>query len=373
MHIHSEPESLNSVPIENKVLKKQHQYISKYPLLLQFIDAISTPVMILNKQRQVIYSNRALLSITGKTDIEVVLGMLPGDVFNCTHAVDKHKGCGSTEFCITCGALKSILSAADPLTNVQECRIIKTDNDALDLRVFSSPMNIDGEEFIVFTISDISDEKRRKNLERIFFHDLLNTASTLKAFAFNMEKAPKEEAEEFRSHLLKLSDKLVDEICAQRDIYAAENNELAVYFSRYNSIVLLNDIFEQFNYYRNDKKIIIDPEADNCDFFTDKVLIRRILSNMVKNAIEATTANNVVTIGCKKFDEKIELWVHNPGHIEKEIQLQIFQRSFSTKGHGRGIGTYSMKILCENYLKGKISFISSPSEGTIFKCTLPFN
>lgn len=34
------------------------------------------------------------------------------------------------------------------------------------------------------------------------------------------------------------------------------------------------------------------------------------------------------------------------------VQLQIFNRSFSTKGKGRGTGTYSMKLLTKRYLKG---------------------
>ena len=52
--------------------------------------------------------------------------------------------------------------------------------------------------------------------------------------------------------------------------------------------------------------------------------------------------------------------------ISKEVQLQVFQRSFSTKGNGRGIGTYSIKLLSENYLNGKVGFTSSVSEGTVF-------
>jgi K+-sensing histidine kinase KdpD len=371
--MYSEIVATGLIKPENYELKKQFKYFTKYPLLLQFIEALPTPVMILNKQRQLIYSNKALLTITGKTEMDVVFGMLPGDVFNCSHAFEGPTGCGSTEACSTCGALKSIISASYPPENVQECRIITTRNEALDLRVYSSVLKIEDDELTLFTITDVSDEKRRKNLERIFFHDLLNTASTVKALSYNLEKASREEAEEFRSHLVKLSDKLVDEICAQRDIFAAENNELAVYLSRCNSFVLLNDIFEQFNMYQGDKKIVIDHNSDNCDFFTDKVLMRRILSNMVKNALEATEPGNIISMGCKKNDDNLQLWVHNPEYIEKDVQLQIFQRSFSTKGHGRGIGTYSMKLLCENHLKGKISFISKVKEGTTFYCTVPLN
>jgi signal transduction histidine kinase len=373
MPINLEPVSPVLTLTEDSEIKKQFGYFSQYPLLIQFIDAMPSPVMVLNKQRQVVYSNKALLNITGKTDLDLVFGLFPGDVLNCSHAAEKKHGCGTSEFCITCGALKSILSANISSQNIQECRIIKTNNEALDLRVYSSPLKFGDDELTIFTITDISDENRRKNLERIFFHDLLNTASTVKSLAFNLETASGVEATEFRSNLVKMSDNLVEEICAQRDIYAAEINELMVYLSRCNSMVMLNDIFQQFNYFRDDKKIIIDERSDNCEFFTDKILMRRILSNMLKNALEATFKESIITIGCRKNDETLEFWVHNPGFIEKEVQLQIFQRSFSTKGKGRGIGTYSMKLLAENYLRGKISFTSDPAEGTVFLCSVPLN
>lgn len=53
--------------------------------------------------------------------------------------------------------------------------------------------------------------------------------------------------------------------------------------------------------------------------------------------------------------------------------LQIFQRSFSTKGGGRGIGTYSVKLLTENYLQGRVAFVSTAEAGTTFTATYPIH
>jgi sensor histidine kinase regulating citrate/malate metabolism len=52
--------------------------------------------------------------------------------------------------------------------------------------------------------------------------------------------------------------------------------------------------------------------------------------------------------------------------MPRAVQLQIFQRSFSTKGNGRGLGTYSMKLLSERYLNGRVTFKSSSRDGTVF-------
>ena len=62
--------------------------------------------------------------------------------------------------------------------------------------------------------------------------------------------------------------------------------------------------------------------------------------------------------------------VHNPVEMPREIQLQMFVRSFSTKGLGRGLGTYSARLFTEAYLGGRIGF-RSDSTGTTFWVEIP--
>ena len=64
--------------------------------------------------------------------------------------------------------------------------------------------------------------------------------------------------------------------------------------------------------------------------------------------------------------------VHNDAVMPPEVQMQVFQRSFSTKARlGRGIGTHSMRLFGERYLGGKVDFISREFAGTTFTLTLP--
>ena len=75
---------------------------------------------------------------------------------------------------------------------------------------------------------------------------------------------------------------------------------------------------------------------------------------------------------CLDRGEEVVFAVHNPAVIPEQVQLQMFQRSFSTKSQpGHGIGTYSMKLLGEQYLGGKVTFVSRFPEGTTFTLTLP--
>jgi sensor histidine kinase regulating citrate/malate metabolism len=93
---------------------------------------------------------------------------------------------------------------------------------------------------------------------------------------------------------------------------------------------------------------------------------------MLKNAMEASTADQTVTFSAKGTDGEVELTVHNPACIPDKIQLQLFQRSFSTKGCGHGLGAYSMKLLSERYLNGRVwIFHSSKGKGTTFRAAYP--
>jgi signal transduction histidine kinase len=92
---------------------------------------------------------------------------------------------------------------------------------------------------------------------------------------------------------------------------------------------------------------------------------------MVKNALEASEIGQVVTLSCRRAEAGVEFSVHNQSAMSKDVQLQVFQRSFSTKGGGRGLGAYGMKLLCEHYLHGSVRFASTPAAGTTFYARFP--
>ena len=92
---------------------------------------------------------------------------------------------------------------------------------------------------------------------------------------------------------------------------------------------------------------------------------------MVKNAIDAIKKNETVTLYVYRFDKEVTFVVHNPGYIAEDVQEGIFNFGFSTKGKGRGQGTYGMRLLGENLLKGKTWFRSDKDMGTTFYLRIP--
>ncbi|GAB7079759.1 sensor histidine kinase [Megalodesulfovibrio paquesii] len=349
------------------------------PLIRTLMDSVTNLVLILNKHRQILFANNQLLDMLKLDSMEPILGVRPGELFQCEHARAASHGCGTSEACTQCGALKVILSGLEGIRGTEECRITRRDDElveAYDLKVCGSPFHHADEQFVVFAIMDISHEKRRRALERIFFHDILNTVGSLRNLVeLACEEAPPEIMEEL-TLVHQFFQGMVDEILAQKLLLDAENDELHPQMQWLHSReVMLAAISAMRGHdVAKGRALELDGEAVSCPFQSDNTLLRRVLANMLKNALEAEPPGTVIRIGAQidpQDPEHLVFWVRNPSVIPRAAALQIFQRSFTTKGPGRGLGTYSIKLLTERYLKGRASFTSREGEGTVFQIRLP--
>jgi signal transduction histidine kinase len=351
----------------------QHRSLLGIPFLEKILDSVPDILVFLNEQRQVVFANEAVFSFLGKEPTPELLGNRPGEAFGCVHARQTEGGCGTTEFCQTCGAVQAILSAQRGTPEVKECRItLEGSGDALDLKVSTVPFEHEGERFTICTLQDISHEKRRRALERTFFHDVLNTAGGLRGFAELLLESEPDEIPEVAGTVNKISRQLIEEIETQRALLAAEANQLSVDMVELDTREILEELAVVYRRHEvaEKKKIEIAADCESATFRSDRALLQRVLGNMLKNALEATGPDQKVTLGTRVDANRVEFWVNNPAFMPRDVQLQVFKRSFSTKGTGRGIGTYSMRLLASKYLGGEVDFTTSQAEGTTFRVQL---
>lgn len=369
--------------VSRAVIDAQASLFTHDSLVCNLAEGMPSGFVILNSQRQIVYANAEFGRAAGVDDHRTLLGQRPGEALACVHASESDGGCGTTEFCSTCGAVRAILYAQHRhQRSIQECRIIRVDaegrEEALDLRVWATPISANGEAFTLFAALDISDEKRRHALERIFFHDIGNTAGVIRGIAdlMNMTAgmAPSDDLN-FSEMLNEASQRLVEEINTQRHLLAAERDELVVRPAALESLAFLQGLADMYrkHYVAEGRHIRIRPDAQAVGFHSDRALLGRVLGNMLKNALEASRPGETVHLGCTATDGGVEFSVHNPTYMPRHVQLQVFQRSFSTKGENRGLGTYSMKLLSERYLKGSVRFSSDQRDGTSFFARFPLH
>lgn len=242
----------------------------------------------------------------------------------------------------------------------------------LTLRVWSSPLHYGDEVFTVLAATDISHERRRLALERTFFHDIMNLVGSIRGFAELMEIDKNVDPMDVSRRIQIASQRVVDEIDAQRVLLAVEKGELNVENHVLVSSEVLIDVVELYEGQEvaRQRQLQIANDSDVFSFVSDATLLRRILGNMVKNALEASPAGDVVTLGVDGSETELNFWVHNTAVIPLAYQQRIFQRDFSTKGSGRGLGTYSMQLL-GHFLSGDVSFDSALGSGTRFTLRMP--
>ena len=159
----------------NKKIQADHDQLHDAEYVKTVIDALPEVVAILNKERQIVFGNDALLNFLGIVDEESLLGLRPGEAVNCINSGLSEGGCGTSDKCRYCGAVNAILESQETRKKVtKECRITahkNGKNEFLDLRVTSSPFDFKGDVYSILSIDDISDAKRRSMLEKIFFHE----------------------------------------------------------------------------------------------------------------------------------------------------------------------------------------------------------
>ena len=356
-------------------IERHKKLFENLPQFTGFAGYVPDPILVLNRCRQIVYANIAALKIVRTTGLQQPYGLRPGEALRCEHASSSKCGCGTTSFCRYCGAVQAILSSLEGIEAIEECRLSQEGmGEAFLFAVYTYPFKVDTEVFSIFILKDITKERQVDILERVFFHDVRNTLTVLRGWVNVLQDmAGSSETREVSSTLTRISNQLCDEVIAQEQLIAAAGNTLAVNITTVNSLQLLTNLKEAYEGQKitTNRTIIIDGESQQMEFSSDVSLLKRVLGNMLKNALEATKEKEAVVLCCTRAGNKVQFTVHNPGFISPDIQSQIFKWSFSTKGKNRGLGTYGMRLLSERYLRGKISFKSSPTEGTTFVASYP--
>ncbi len=373
------PTSATPVSRHSKAaIEARHAVFERDALIRELIETYPDAVVLLDEHRQIVLANDEALRLFRYRSIEEVLGMRPGEALNCVHAGETADGCGSAQACRHCGLVHTVRSSQRQNQRIAaDCCITSTVDGATfyEIRATASPVILDGTPVSLVVLKDVSAERQRRMLERLFFHDVLNTVSGLCGLAHALESEHLDAEDEtlYRRWLVELTTNLEDEIQHHRALLLAERGEYPCEVSEVTLGPLLRELSALYCRHQSaaGRKIRIE-EAEMLTIRTDASLLRRTLGNLLKNALEATPAGGTVRLDAREQGEEVCFTISNPGEIPVHIQPHLFHRFYSTKnGAGRGLGTYSAKLFGEKYLKGRLEFRTSARDGTAFLLSVP--
>lgn len=361
-------------------LRVEIHSVSDNPVIDGLLGAVGGLLAVLNEKRQILALNEKLLATLGISNPEEVLGLRPGEAIQCIHAHEMPGGCGTSQFCSTCGAAIAIVSSLGENKPVERTCALQVQKGGvpsdLYLRVRSCPISFNDTRLLLLFMQDITRQQQWAALERVFFHDTNNLLSGLICASELMTDAKGKEARELTETMQRYVARLAQEIKLQQSFV---NDDIQSYQVDIQPISLqsiyqeLQKIFTSHPVARNRHLRLENADAD-FTFKTDTCLLRRVLSNMVINAFEATEPGDEVKLWNQRENGSLQFCVWNKTAIPAAVSKRIFQRNFSTKQEmGRGLGTYSMKLFGEGFLGGKIDFTSSERDGTTFRFNLPMN
>ena len=126
------------------------------------------------------------------------------------------------------------------------------------------------------------------------------------------------------------------------------------------------EIFEQNN-------ITFETSSDNIFIKLDKAQWIRVMTNLIKNSIQAIPHDREpdILVKISENSKNVKVLVSDNGlGVSKSNREKIFEPKFTTKSDGMGLGLGIVRNIISSH-RGKISYKSKNNKGTDFTITLP--
>jgi two-component system, sensor histidine kinase and response regulator len=212
----------------------------------------------------------------------------------------------------------------------------------------------------------IENAKLREDVERMTKHDLknplaavINTADSLLNHKF-LAVEQKNEIEHIRSN----SYTILGMINRSLDLYKMEIGTYQFKAEILNIAEIAFKVVEDARINAHELGVaVLFNAVEDCYVQGEDLLCFSMLSNLIRNAIEASKENGKVNINIVR-DDKLIITIHNEQAIPESIRENFFDK-YTTQGKegGTGLGTYSAKLMAD-VQDAEISFETSDQEGT---------
>ena len=215
-------------------------------------------------------------------------------------------------------------------------------------------------------------EQAWREMAKQVAHEIKNPLTPMRLSVQSFERKFNPEDEKIREKLSEYSKTLIQQIDVMSSIASAFSDFAKMPTQkreRINVITVVKLALDIFN------EGFINYITEETELFAnlDKTQLIRIVTNLIKNAMQASEKeeNPIIEVKVVSETDNVKITVSDNGKgISEELKSLIFEPKFTTKSSGMGLGLPMVKNIIEAY-DGNISFTSQEGVGTIFTVILP--
>ena len=339
------------------------QYRSSYSLIL---DNLSNPIWILNlpyydDDQLNSYELNSFIAIFGKVYFLILIIAI---IFS---------------YLISVYITKSLSEIGK---KIKQTRLDKT-NTKIQIKARSKEVNILVESYnkMVEMLNDSVKKLSKSNKEQAWremakqvAHEIKNPLTPMRLSIQSFQRNFDKNDSKFKSRLDEFSKTLIQQIDTMSTIASAFSNFAEMPAQQGEKINIIETTKLALKIFK-ENYIVFSSEFEDLQVRIDRTQMVRIITNLIKNALEACELikePKVQVIIEKKKKEVLISVIDNGEGISKELKNKIFEPKFTTKTSGMGLGLGMVKNLVDSY-DGRISVSSKIDIGTTFSITFPLN
>ena len=233
-------------------------------------------------------------------------------------------------------------------------------------------------------VEDISDQKRaeqfREDVERIIRHDMKGPLVGLHSMAqFALEYKVDGEFRALAPGLLHGIRQVINLVDSSDKILQMEHGVYTPKSKWFDLRSVLREVELSLCSLFTAKEVALSltglmdtgDKQEEARVFGEEYLLQDMLTNLVKNAVEASPENGEVRVCCRADGQALRIDIHNQGAVPEAVRETFFEKyATAGKAHGTGLGTYSAQLIARAH-GGRMTFTTSESEGTTVTVILP--
>lgn len=265
---------------------------------------------------------------------------------------------------------------------------LRTDGSTVPVSVTAAPIIFEGQ--LVGAISVIRDITQEKEIERaknefvaLASHQLRTPQTAIKWYSEMLlaeDLGPLADVQrQFLQEIYDGNQRMVEMVNALLNVSKIELGQLGNEPEQLDLARIIDETISELALLigRGELEVAKEIETEDATIHADPRLLKMVLQNLLSNAIKYTPPKGTITVGLRRHNNALMLYVQDSGYgIPSDQQEKIFTKFFRAENvktrdtDGSGLGLYINKAIVEQ-CGGRIWFKSSENKGTTFYVTLP--